>query len=87
MRVIIVIDVYKRQGLSPQAAGAYRSRQVAQLPLRHLADIQPAEPDAVLAVSYTHLDVYKRQPLRSTLFRLSGDFGEVVKCKGNVHIL
>ncbi len=23
-------------------------------------------------------------PLRSTLFRLSGDFGEVVKCKGNV---
>jgi putative transposase len=37
--------------------------------------------------SVSHASKRLHMPLRSTLFGLSGDFGEVVKCKGNVHIL
>ena len=69
-------DVYKRQDLGEfdqkgtvRTKYGTRAEYLAAIRMLHLADLQVL-PDIVLnhrmgadAVSYTHLDVYKRQPL------------------------
>ena len=60
------LDVYKRQGYTRSAARAGDGqRAVAGGPGGHqsAADVVAEVECSVVAVSYTHLDVYKRQPV------------------------
>ena len=59
--MVQVLDVYKRQtpSLAVQLPGI--GQQVQGIVLRQHQDAVPGQQNGVAAVSYTHLDVYKRQ--------------------------
>ena len=50
--------------------------------IRHSAD-----GDVVVAVSYTHLDVYKRQPLRDAVRFIHGDERNIEVLYGRAEVL
>ena len=82
------LDVYKRQprgrGAAPEPGAPRRHRHLhePQDPARPARRLHPHELGRAgpKAVSYTHLDVYKRQPHDLPLLYVAGDADPVGKC-------